>query len=149
MYPKNKEKNTENRVRHFIFLYHIISINLLRFFEITPQNRAEGDAHPGRKIWRPQNSERSVSVMSKILTPIVSRTLLSFLYQLANNFQSLPIAFVFRTENPNKFRKAERKAEVKFEPKVKPNSERNTILIFINACITFSQRLILNSNLLS
>ena len=137
MYPKNKEKNTENRVRHFIFLYHIISINLLRFFEITPQNRAEGDAHPGRKIWRPQNSERSVSVMSKILTPIVSRTVLSFLYQLANNFQSLPIAFVFRTENSNKFRKAERTAEVKFEPKVKPNSESNTTSIFINTCVIF------------
>ena len=62
---------------------------------------------------------------------------LLFLYQLAYNFKSLPIAFVFRTENPNKFRKAERKAEVKFEPKVKPNSESNMISIFINTCVIF------------
>ena len=80
---------------------------------------------------------------------MVSQTVLSFIYQLAKNSQSFPIAFVFRTENPNKFRKAEREAEVKFVPKVKPNSERNTILIFINACIIFSKRLIPNSSLLS
>ena len=69
--------------------------------------------------------------------------------KLANNSQSFPTAFVFRTENPNKFWKAEREAEVKFEPKVKANSVRNTILIFINARVVFSQRLIRNSNLLS
>ena len=67
-----------------------------------------------------------------IWTPIVYQTVLSLLYQIINNFQSLPTAFVLRTENPNKFRKAERKAEVKFKPKVKLNSESNTISIFIN-----------------
>ena len=71
-----------------------------------------------------------------IWTPIVYQTVLSLLYRLVNNFQSLLTAFVLRTENPNKFRKAERKAEVKFEPKVKLNCldpiSYNNVKIWLN-----------------